>query len=188
MNGFWPTKLVDLVAVVTGAVVVIGGIAGLVQYLKGLRLEGAKILLTMEEEFREILPTYSLIEGQHPYQAIVAPLLRKIDAGQPLNAEEQAVVDRLDRCFRFFYLCSVLNRDLGVDEGALNRAYYHYIGDLLDENRPELCAYLREFYPRLCRWIDSCRDRGEIGVRAVPRKGPGAVAAAPTVSGTRKRP
>lgn len=153
MSPFWPNELVDIVTIITGVVVVIGGITGLRQYFKVLRLEGAKILLTMEEEFRLLLPTYGLIESPQTYGTVVAPLLRKFAGPDPLEPGETELVDRLDRCFRFFCVCSVLNRDLGIDEGALNRAYYHYIRGLLDQGKPELCCYLDQYYPRLCAWI-----------------------------------
>jgi hypothetical protein len=153
MSAFWPDKLVDFVTIITGVVVVIGGITGLRQYFKVLRLEGAKILLSMEEEFRRLLPTYGLIENPQTYEAVIAPLLRKVSGPDLLEPKEVELVDQLDRCFRFFYVCSVLNRDLGIDEGAMNRAYYHYIRGLLDEGKPELCSYLDQYYPRLCAWI-----------------------------------
>lgn len=153
METFWPTTLADVIAIITGLFVVVGGIIGLRRYYNGLRLQGADILLRVEEEFRQVIGTYNLIEDAKRYSAVVDPVLRKVLADEPLRETEFAVLKDIDRCIRFFYLCSVLNKDLAIDEEALARAYYHYTRGLLAERRPALRAYVDEYYPRLYQWI-----------------------------------
>jgi hypothetical protein len=161
----WLVDNKDLIDVITKVVAtffaVLGGGLGLYQYFKTTRLKAAETLLKMEEEFRIVLSTYEEIEDDRSYERLIKPVLEAEGDGG-LNDVSLAKLTSLDRCLRFLYLCSVLNetlrvdRALGVEGGALRRAYYHYIAILLPEEskqRPELLAYTRREYPQLTAWV-----------------------------------
>jgi hypothetical protein len=171
---FWPHDLDGWVDVVTKSLtslfaIVAGGWA-LRQYVRSTRLRAAEILLKVEEEFRIVLPTFGAIEHRPTYESVIKPVLkvenekRKGTVGAELKIDAEAVkkLAELDRCFRFLYLCSVLNDALHVDRalrlkaGALHRAYYHYFSMLLPDerrDRPDLLAYTDYYYPLLTKWI-----------------------------------
>src|SRR5262245_28586949 len=119
------TKLVATVFAVGG------GVCALYQYFKGKKLKAAETILKMEEEFRHVLPAYAQIEDLASYERVVVPVL-EAEREHRLDDEALAALTTLDRCLRFLYLCSVLNetlrvdRALGVEGGALRKAYYHY--------------------------------------------------------------
>lgn len=161
---FWPNNLIGWVDVVTKALAtlfaLIGGGWGLYQYYRSTRVRAAETLLKLEEEFRNILPTYEEIEES--YQNIVKPVLDAEREGR-LDDAGLKKLTQIDRCLRFFYLSCVLNETLrvdgvrGVKGGALPRAYYYYFGILLAEKkkeRPELFAYADRYYPTLAGWIE----------------------------------
>jgi hypothetical protein len=140
---------------------VFGGGWGLYQYFKSTRLKAAETLLKMEEEFRNVLPTYEEIENLPSYQNLIRPVLHT-QGKNSLDGPGLTKLTQIDRCLRFLYLCSVLNdtlrvdRALGVEGGALRSAYYYYIGIILREegvHRPELLAYTDRYYPRLTEWV-----------------------------------
>ena len=162
---FWPTNLkdwVDVVSTVLTTLFAIGaGCWALWQYLEGTRLKAAETLLKVEEEFRNILPTYAEIEDVPSYQRAVLPVLVAEAAGK-LDANGLKKLAEIDRCLRFLYLCSLLNKTLGVDrvvglkDGAIYSAYYYYIGILLpqeDQKRPDLLAYTDKYYRTLTAWF-----------------------------------
>jgi hypothetical protein len=170
---FYPVSLVDWVDIVAKAIAVlfavIGGGWGLYQYFKSTRVKAAEMLLKVEEEFRNIFPTYAAIDDVPSYRNVIRPVLQAESAGT-LDAAGLKKLTELDRCLRFLYLCSLLNEALGVDHalgvkgGALRRAYYHYLGILLHdesgETRPELLAYTGRYYPRLTNWVQ--KHSGEL--------------------------
>ena len=53
-----------------------------------------------------------------------------------------------------FFVCSVLNKDLSVEKGALVWAYYYYVATLGNSSEtPERWEYIKDSYPRLSEWI-----------------------------------
>jgi hypothetical protein len=180
-EGFWPQTLAGLAQSVSGIAVVVGGIWALRNYFHTQRLKSAEILLQMEVEFRVILPTYEMIDDERAFKKYVEPALDRlhdyVEAPTPDKAtmtdEDLKVITDLDRCLRFFVLCAVLNKDLGVEGNALLRSYYYHTALLAEISNPEAAEnekarrsararaqamqrfdwYLREFYPRLCKWV-----------------------------------
>jgi len=164
---FYPDNLKDWVDIFTKALATLlglfGGGWGLYEYFRNTRLRAAETILKMEKEFRNIAPIYEEIDDAASYQRLIKPILDAERQGKLDDAGLQKLT-QLDRCLRFLYLCSVLNealrvdRTLGLKEGALQRAYYYYIGTLLPEeshaSRPELFAYTRRYYPLLTGWVD----------------------------------
>ena len=162
---FYPTNLADWVDVITKGLatlfVLVGGGWGLYQYFKGTRVKAAETLLKVEEEFRCVFPTYEEIDDDSSYETVIKPVLIK-EAQGTLDGTDLKKLTEIDRCLRFLYLCSILNdmlrvdRMWGVKEGAIDRAYYYYIGIMLDDvsrdKRPELLAYAHKYYPRLTEW------------------------------------
>jgi len=171
---FWPRTLVELTQSISGVAVVAGGLWALRGYFQTQRLKAAEILMQMEAEFRVILPTYELIDISSAYLRKLAPVLDKLHAGGQLDDAEVQVTTDLDRCLRFFVLCAVLNKDLGVEGNALLRSYYYHtalLAEISDPNAVEdadrrrsagemglLKWYLAAFYPRLCKWVKANRQ------------------------------
>lgn len=166
---FWPRTLVEWSQSVSAVAVVAGGIWALRNYFNAQRLKAAEILLQMETEFRVILPIYELIDVTAAYRTKVAPVLDKLHGGVPTTDEDLKLLIDLDRCLRFFVLCAVLNKDLGVEGNALLRSYYYHTGLLAEISDPDavedrerralaremhrLAWYLSKYYPRLCKWV-----------------------------------
>lgn len=155
----WPETLVEWAGLISAAAIVAGGIWALRSYREAQRLKASEILLSMEQEFRMVLPTFELIENPGVYDARIKPVLRSAMAKAALTDVEIKSLSDLDRCLRFLFLCSVLNRDLAVEHDALMRAYYHYvsvIAEMTSAQPPDddLAKYIKDFYPSLCRWID----------------------------------
>jgi hypothetical protein len=120
----------------------------------------------VEEEFREVFPTYEQLEDGECYEHVIKPVLESESAGK-LDPDGLKKLTKLDRCLRFLFLCSVLNdtlhvdRTFGVKGGVLRDAYYYYIGILLKDNVPpreELLRYTEKYYPRLTKWVDAHKD------------------------------
>lgn len=156
-KSFFPETLVEWAGLVSAAAIVAGGIWALKSYREAQRLKASEILLSMEQEFRIVLPTYELIENPGVYETRIKPLLKKAMAARDLTDVEIKSLSELDRCLRFLFLCSVLNRDLAVEHNALMRAYYHYVSEIAelttDEPPNDLANYIKLFYPSLCSWI-----------------------------------
>jgi hypothetical protein len=156
---FWPETFVEWMGTVSALAIIAGGIWALRSYREGQRLKAAETLLTMEEEFRVILPTYELIENPAVYEAKIKPLLQAVMNAANLSDEQIKLLSDLDRCLRFLFLCSVLNQDLAVEQNALMRAYHHYVDILArmtddDNSTPDLADYIKVFYPTLCKWTE----------------------------------
>lgn len=132
---------------------IIGASWGLFQYTKSQKLKAAELLLNMETEYRIILPTIELIEIKSEYDACIKPLLQKESLGKKLTDDEFKLITDIDRAFRFFFLCVVLDKDLAVTTKALRYAYYHYLTILAEPPSQELTDYLNDYYPRLSRWL-----------------------------------
>ncbi|HEY3158123.1 MAG TPA: hypothetical protein VGJ78_04105 [Vicinamibacterales bacterium] len=153
-------KALDLgIKMVTAFLALVGGFWGLYQYFQATRLRATETLLKVEEEFRVVLPVYAQLEDANTYQQQIKPVLQA-EADRRLNDDSLKKLMALDRALRFLYFCSVLNeslradRALGVNGGALQRAYYHYIALLLPDKCPEeLLQYTHREYPRLTKWV-----------------------------------
>jgi hypothetical protein len=150
-------------ALVTVLAVVIGGRFALLRYRRDVRLRAAELLLKMEDEYRKILPTCIDFEHTERYERLLVPVLRERSAGNLYTDSSVEVLLRLDRCLRFFFLCTVLNADLRVEETVIARAYYYYLAYLAQaQGRTELQAYVKSEYPRLSSWIE--RNRAALDV------------------------
>ena len=133
-----------------------GGRFALTRYRREVRLRAADLLLKMEEEFRQVAPTCVDIEYLGRYKERLVPVLNKMTAGEDLTDCDAKVVGELDRCLRFFFVCTVLNSDLEVEETAIGRAYYYYVCLLAEpDKRIELRAYITRCYSRLDHWMKS---------------------------------
>lgn len=158
----WKTG-VDLVTDAAGTLfAMLAGGWALYQYWKSTRLRAADTLLKMEEEFRNILPTYERLDNHPTYVKDIKPILDAEAKGELIEDDKVAELTRIDRCLRFLFLCSVLNRTLGADRflgssgGVLSQSYYYYIGIVLESQarpRPELVAYVKKYYPLLTDWV-----------------------------------
>lgn len=155
VEGFNPEWLSGIGELITGLAVLGFGIYGLKQYKEGQRLDAAEMLLKMEKEFRCISAICNEIEIEGVYKKKIQPLLQKLIskdyASLDLTDDEFALVKKLDRALRFFYVCTIMHRELHVDEGVLGRAYYYWLGILT--TRSELHAYIKRDYKRLAQWL-----------------------------------
>jgi hypothetical protein len=143
-----------LSAALTAFAIVVGGVFALRRYRREVRLRAADLLLKMEEEYRKIVRTCLDFEFLDRYQQIIVPLLHKVESGPMLGAEDIEKLASLDRCLRFFFLCTVLNADLKVEETAIARAYYYYVCILAEPGkRCELQTYIAKCYVRLNAWM-----------------------------------
>lgn len=143
-----------LSAALTVLALIVGGVFALARYRRELRLRAADLLLKMEEEYRIIVRTCLDFEFLDRYEEILAPVLKKVESGTMRAPEDIEVLARLDRCLRFFFLCTVLNADLKVEETAIARAYYYYVCVLAESGkRCELQQYVAKYYARLNAWM-----------------------------------
>src|SRR6476660_7488281 len=70
-----------------------------------------------------------------------------------LTDDEATKILELDRCLRFFFICTVL-QSLEIEQKAVIRAYYFYLNVLRHTTeRHELSVYLKSSYPRLSKWL-----------------------------------
>ena len=156
-------------AVVTILALIVGGAIGLQRYRRDLRLKAADLVLRMEAEYREVLPICLILETLPRYEQILKPVLDKEASGGELVGSELELIRQLDRCLRFFFVCTLLHADLKVEETAIARAYYYYVCVLAEHGRrTELAGYVQRYYKRLDQWmkihepcLDHYRDRGE---------------------------
>jgi len=143
-----------LSAAITAFAIIVGGAFALRRYRREVRLRAADLLLKMEEEYRNIVRTCLDFEFLDRYEQIIVPLLNKVESGTMKCPADIEMLARLDRCLRFFFLCTVLNADLKVEETAIARAYYYYVCILAErEKRRELQTYIAKCYVRLNAWM-----------------------------------
>ena len=148
-----------LSAALTVLALIVGGIFALARYRREVRLRAADLLLKMEEEYRIIVRTCLDFEFLDRYQEILVPVLKKVESGTMRAQEDIAMLASLDRCLRFFFLCTVLNADLKVEETAIARAYYYYVCVLAESGkRCELQQYIGKYYARLNAWMTRHRN------------------------------
>jgi hypothetical protein len=141
-------------AIITVLALIIGGVFALKRYRSELRLRAADLLLKMEEEYRVVVATCLDFEFLDRYEQILVPVLKKAERGAMRAPVDVQILARLDRCLRFFFLCTVLNADLKVEETAVARAYYYYVCVLAEPGkRTELQAYIAKYYVRLNAWM-----------------------------------
>lgn len=165
----WLRAITSAASVLTVLGVIVGGAVGLRRYRHGLKIKAGELLLQMEQEFRSVAPTCLRWETLSSYRTQIKPVLDKNNAGQAMTDQEFALLADLDRCLRFFYLCTVLHTDLKIERAVVARSYYWYASLLLDTTkRPELAEYVRAHYRRLHEWLlrhQGCfkhyRDTGE---------------------------
>jgi len=142
-------------SILTTLAVIFGAISGLKRYQHDLKIKSGDLLLEMEKEFRAVLPTCLLIETPSAYSERIAPLLLRIEHRADVSADDLKLQEELDRCLRFFYLCTVLHTDLKIEKAVVARSYYYYASLLLDpEDKPELARYVRKHMRRLTEWLE----------------------------------
>ncbi|HKV91411.1 MAG TPA: hypothetical protein VJW20_02565 [Candidatus Angelobacter sp.] len=138
--------------------VVGGGFLGLKQYSEGQRLKAADMLLGMEKEFQQFADIWNKIDVMKTYSESVAPALNKLNtygAKADLEIAEQETMRKLDQALRFFYVCTILNGELHIEQDVIGRAYYYWLGLIYDEHeRNELYEYVQQYYLRLHQWIE----------------------------------
>lgn len=160
-------------AIVTALAVLVGGVVGLRRYRHGLKIKAGELLLEMEREFRAVLPTFFEIELLFTYRRKYAPTLAKNLRRADLSDSQIERLKEIDRCLRFFYLCTVLHTDLRIEQAILARSYYWYVRLLVDGTlRPELEEYVEANYRRLSQWVHEhlpCFDEYERSGRWKPR-------------------
>lgn len=150
-----PVPLLHAVsAVVTAIALIVGGLVGLSRYRRSLRIKAGELLLEMEKEFREVFETCLELEVATTYDRRFRPVLRRALSQADHVEGDIEVLKALDRCLRFFYLCTILHSDFKIEQSILARSYYWYARLLIDqESRPELAAYLARDYRRLSHWL-----------------------------------
>jgi hypothetical protein len=148
-----------LSAVITVLALMVGGRFALKRYRREVLLRAADLLLQMEEEYRIIVRTCLEFEFLQTYQRTILPVLQKVQTGTLSAPEDIEMLHKLDRCLRFFFLCTVLSSDLQVEETAIARSYYFYLSILAEPGkRVELQQYLSRNYKRLDAWMKRHRD------------------------------
>jgi hypothetical protein len=142
-----------LSAVLTVLALIVGGWFALKRYRREVRLRAADLLLKMEDEYRIIVRTCLDFEFIDLYQRVLVPVLKNVKHGT-MSAPDVEVLAKLDRCLRFFFLCTILHTDLRVEETAIARAYYYYVCVLAEpDKRIELQEYIAKYYVRLDAWM-----------------------------------
>ncbi|MDF1798668.1 MAG: hypothetical protein P1V81_05795 [Planctomycetota bacterium] len=151
---FWPETLGGWTSALQGIVVAAGGLWAVHTYSTAQRHKAAEVLLEVERAFREVQQTCDWLTSPNTYKAFYLEPLRKLLRDEPLDEIERERQTEVDGALRFFYFCSVLNTQLSVDLATLEKAYSFYLHEFVNQaERPELRAYVEEWYPRLFAWI-----------------------------------
>jgi hypothetical protein len=148
----WPVRVVDWA---TLAALVLGAPWALLTFRRNSRIKAAELLLKLEEECRECLPTLLAIEYLDDYKATYEPALAKSTTTKRVHytAAQSKAIDQIERVLRHFLACDHVRR-LGVDAGALDRAYRYYLAVCVSEQRQELRRYLRTYWPTVFFWAE----------------------------------
>lgn len=166
-------------SVATVLALAVGGLFALTRYYREGKLRAAELLLNMEHEHRAILPTCLDLEFLPRYERIFVPVILKVELGRIESDEDRDTLVKLDRCLRFFFVCTLLSSDLDVEKTAISRAYYYYVCLLAEsDRRQELRTYIARYYKRLDAWmmrhqrcLDEYRKSGTWDATLVVRSG-----------------
>jgi hypothetical protein len=145
----------------------LGGFWTLVAFRRNNRIKAAEILLKLEEECRACLPTLNALEDAATYtKTYEAALESAIDhspkrkrqwtarnLGATSTANRPNPVEEVDRVLRHLHACYHVRR-LGVDAGALDRAYTFYLRMCISEDRRALRNYVRHFWRNVFFWAE----------------------------------
>lgn len=132
---------------------IVGAAWSLWVFLRNNRVNTAELLLQIETQYSQLLPALLDYEFTDRYLSKLLPALQKQTARppKPLNEEELARLEALDRLLRFFVVCARIRR-LRVDAGYIDRLNAWYLIVLTNPNRPELVEYVRRFWPTVYFW------------------------------------
>jgi hypothetical protein len=138
------------------------GYFGVREYRESQRLKAADMLLEMEKEFRSLANICNKVEILSTYVDQIKPVLKKLNENGEnviLAPGERDTMLELDRLLRFFYVCTVLNGELHLEQDALGRVYYYWLGVINNEvKRKELFSYTQKYYRRLHDWLKEHRE------------------------------
>lgn len=149
--GFTPG---EIVGVLQPLAILAGGIWVLVTFRHSNRIKSIEILIALEEEYREHIPM--LLEIECDYDAKVKPLLVEERNGA-LSSENRKTLNTLDETLRHFVICAQI-RNQGIGRGLLDVTYQYYLGMLYSDDRPELKAYIDQYWPHLRTWATALQS------------------------------
>lgn len=133
-----------------------GGVWALITFRRNNRIKAAELLLKLEEECRQCLPT--LLNLEYPvtytqrYKAALATAVQDGAEAEYSPAESDAI-DEVEQVLRHLHTCRHV-RHLGVDAGALDDAYSWNLKLLVSGQRPELGAYANRYWPNVFFWAE----------------------------------
>lgn len=147
------TRPKELAEWITILAVVVGAPWALVTFRRNNRIKAAELLLKLEDECHQCLPTLLRLEYLTDYKAIYKEALAaSIHSGstQYTRAQSTAIND-VEKVLRHFHACYHVRR-LGVDAGALDRTYSYYLKMCVSDQRFDLRDYIKHFWPNVFFW------------------------------------
>ena len=143
----------------------------LITYRHSVKVRAGDLLLKLEETFNKLGSKLDFLEyKQTCYEPIKGILARFRENPDNLLENERRTLGDIDECIRFLYICSLHAGEkihyVGerpwthfLYPSRLPHAYYYYLNKLNDNaGRPELYAYVRDFFPAFSTWLTRNKD------------------------------
>lgn len=150
-EAFWPSTFAGWVAPLA---LLAATIVGLRSFIKNNRIKAAEIVLAIENGYSQHVPVLLKLEYIEDYRKCFQPALEAAlaDGTPEYEKEESNAIDDLERCLRFFVVCSAVQR-LRVDAGTVDRLCSYYLRVLYTpDTRSELWQYIRRYWPVIYFW------------------------------------
>ena len=142
--GYTPS---EMLGVLQPLAILAGGIWVLITFRNSNRIKSIETLITLEEEYRNHLPT--LLEIECDYDTKIKPMLIE-EKSNTLSNLNRKKLNKLDEALRHFVICAQI-RNLKVDKGLLDITYRYYLHTLYSNDRPELKAYIDTYWGHIAR-------------------------------------
>ena len=139
----------------TTVAVVVGAPWALITFRRNNRIKAAELMLKLEDECKQCLETLLKIEYLPDYKATFkAALAAAGPTGRGrVTATQSTAINNVEKVLRHFHACYHIRR-LGVDAGALDRAYSYYLSMCISDDRAELRSYIKYFWPNVFFWAE----------------------------------
>jgi hypothetical protein len=135
-------------------------------YRHNARVRASDVLLKFLERFTALGPKLAFLEYKKNCYEPVKGLLQRFDNDRDnLSESERATLRDIDECIQFLYVVSLhAGKTIYFPSGRrridrrydslMPQAFYYYLDKLNDDkDRPDLCQYLKSFYPEFSTWL-----------------------------------
>jgi hypothetical protein len=161
--------------------VVVGALWAVYTFWANTRSKHAELLLKLEENYRNHLPTMLRLEYLREYKASVLPALQRANSTSDTSdrdevgytESESKAIDSLELVLRHFLMAGHL-RDLGVARSSIDRSHSYYLRLFVNDDHKDLRVYLRRYWPTVYFWAGLAGRpwaiRGVLFVAQVPQR------------------